>query len=365
LFQEQREAVALEASVAKLRRLDSRMPPKNSGKNAFVQELVSLACSDSFRRCYAPGATQQEAVSKHGALWRALGAAQALVYKEKGRQLVRLQEQELENARAAAREEVRTRRAAWEAAKRRGAAPLRLGACCLGEMERLEFDALWWDPRFGERLVCEAQELEHQVVQPLSPEDHSVLLASRQLPREAARAPPPPWLGEMAQRRGALEHAVLEVVVGPQTRWFKFLYAVLSPSVFVALQELVREDEELFAAVALHLAPPAPAFEHCFLYVPGRLVRGRATGSCGSSWEKKTGAAGTGARAAPSPCDCNQDGVDRWSLEKRVWCCQHYRAAAAGFPNSKAGWSWQKKDWCCRNRGKGCPEPLRLQPGRR
>eukprot|EP00931_Biecheleriopsis_adriatica_P070208 TRINITY_DN43997_c0_g1_i1.p1 TRINITY_DN43997_c0_g1~~TRINITY_DN43997_c0_g1_i1.p1 ORF type:complete len:324 (-),score=57.04 TRINITY_DN43997_c0_g1_i1:110-1081(-) len=57
---------------------------------------------------------------------------------------------------------------------------------------------------------------------------------------------------------------------------------------------------------------------------------------------------------------CSVEGMDRWSFDKRQWCCTQ---KGIGCPpmtcrsrdNWEHAWSPGKKIWCCRHEGVGCP----------
>mmetsp|Transcript_147206 Transcript_147206/g.472802 ORF Transcript_147206/g.472802 Transcript_147206/m.472802 type:complete len:1055 (-) Transcript_147206:119-3283(-) len=60
--------------------------------------------------------------------------------------------------------------------------------------------------------------------------------------------------------------------------------------------------------------------------------------------------------------------AERWSEEKKAWCCEHAGVAclqqttsspfdcSAGYSNWVHGWSLFKQSWCCQHFGKGCAE---------
>lgn len=71
----------------------------------------------------------------------------------------------------------------------------------------------------------------------------------------------------------------------------------------------------------------------------------------------------------PYDCDAGLSNADQgWSVNKRVWCCQHKSKGcpntvrptakpfdcAAGYSNWQHGWAAAKKVYCCDHEGRGC-----------
>jgi len=82
------------------------------------------------------------------------------------------------------------------------------------------------------------------------------------------------------------------------------------------------------------------------------------------------------ATAAPLN-ECQMGGLNTWTMEKKAYCCLHYRNGCdtqapppapvpfdcnAGWANWQAGWSVPKKIWCCQSAGRGCAPTPPLMP---
>lgn len=267
LYQRDEAIVELEKSKSKLHKLQEKVPNRIGAKQAFVSELLCIAATDSFRSRHPGENCGKMAVQRHAAIWRDMPSAAKSVYQRRALELRCEKQEQLDEALSIAIADVRSHRQAVEDAKVAKDIPARFTACRLSDRERTQFDELWHDSRFARSRLNELRAIAEELVLPVSQVEKDALEGARQL----ARPPVLPvwdWVKEMARLRKHLHKCIIKLQDAEGARYFKFLFAVLSPHIFIGFSEVFVESEDpVLLALAFHSG--APVWEHNFVFVPG------------------------------------------------------------------------------------------------